>query len=514
MSEKYSTFVGGRETHHGMRSIAEHICQKACRVVCVLGLLYVMMCTFTSCHWHEAKEVIAVADSLDQTEHVIYDDTAALGRTIRSLDNPFGRVLMSNTLGKAYYYMGRNLSFSDRIAEAAECYIEADRLQIDDPIYRGRINSNMAYICAQNNNDSLALIFYERASENFKESSNDWYYAQSLLNMICHHILLHQFIQTDSLLQIAQSYPLDSAYQARYYETKGLYFYEMQQYDSALVHFNRGLEYWQSETEKCFSYLKIMQSYYFRAKDINEAIPYAKLIVEHSVNPNYLSNAYYCLMQDAKEKDNTQLLSKYSHARTDALKLLRDNTNKYAEVIPKLSEYLCNPFPLRWIRITLFSFVALCIVLILSIFAYRKYAITRMQVSDEQIVSLSTRVQEHQEKLERQSKLHYYDKHLDKIRRKYPKPLNRWNEYTELKKDIQPYLHNWFICLEELDLTNREKVFCVISFIYPQMATEDLANYLCITKEALPVRKNRIAKKLGITSVELGVFLQKLANRE
>ena len=503
-----------RETHHEMRSIAEHLCQKACRVVCVLGLLYVMMCAFTSCGWHEAKEVIAVADSLDQTEHVIYDDTAALGRTIRSLDNPFGRVLMSNTLGKAYYYMGRNLSFSDRIAEAAECYIEADRLQIDDPIYRGRINSNMAYICAQNNNDSLALIFYERASENFKESSNDWYYAQSLLNMICHHILLHQFIQTDSLLQIAQSYPLDSAYQARYYETKGLYFYEMQQYDSALVHFNRGLEYWQSETEKCFSYLKIMQSYYFRAKDINEAIPYAKLIVEHSVNPNYLSNAYYCLMQDAKEKDNTQLLSKYSHARTDALKLLRDNTNKYAEVIPKLSEYLCNPFPLRWIRITLFSFVALCIVLILSIFAYRKYAITRMQVSDEQIVSLSTRVQEHQEKLERQSKLHYYDKHLDKIRRKYPKPLNRWNEYTELKKDIQPYLHNWFMCLEELNLTNREKVFCVVSFIYPQMATEDLANYLCITKEALPVRKNRIAKKLGITSVELGVFLQKLANRE
>ena len=503
-----------RETHHGMRSIAEHICQKACRMVCVLGLVCGAMCGLSSCGWQRAKEVIAVADSLDRAEHVVYDDTAAIAGVIRTLDNPVGWLFCRNTLGKAYYYMGRNYSLTNQIAEAAGCYIEADRLQIDDPIYRGRINSNMAYICAQNNNDSLALIFYERASENFKESSNDWYYAQSLLNMICHHILLHQFIQTDSLLQIAQSYPLDSAYQARYYETKGLYFYEMQQYDSALVHFNRGLEYWQSETEKCFSYLKIMQSYYFRAKDINEAIPYAKLIVEHSVNPNYLSNAYYCLMQDAKEKDNTQLLSKYSHARTDALKLLRDNTNKYAEVIPKLSEYLCNPFPLRWIRITLFSFVALCIVLILSIFAYRKYAITRMQVSDEQIVSLSTRVQEHQEKLERQSKLHYYDKHLDKIRRKYPKPLNRWNEYTELKKDIQPYLHNWFMCLEELNLTNREKVFCVVSFIYPQMATEDLANYLCITKEALPVRKNRIAKKLGITSVELGVFLQKLANRE
>lgn len=70
------------------------------------------------------------------------------------------------------------------------------------------------------------------------------------------------------------------------------------------------------------------------------------------------------------------------------------------------------------------------------------------------------------------------------------------------------------MALEDLDLTNREMVFCVISFVYPQMATEDLANYLCITKEALSVRKNRIAKKLGITSVELGVFLQKLANNQ
>ena len=514
MSEKCSTFVGGRETHHGMRSIAEHICQKACRVVCVLGLLYVMMCAFTSCHWHEAKEVIAVADSMDLAEHVIYDDTAALGRTIRSLDNPIGRVLMSNTLGKAYYYMGRNLSLSNQIADAAECYIEADRLQINDPIYRGRVNTNMGYICAQNNSDSLALIFYERASKDFQESSNEWYYAQTLLERSEFNINLHNYDTVDSLLRIAEDYQLDSAYQARYHETRGLSFYEKQEYDSALICFEQSLDYWQDEEAKCFSYLKIMQSYYFGAKDINNAISFAKLIVEHSTNPNYLSNAYYCLMQDAKEQDNTQLLSKYSHARTDVLKSLRDNTNTYAEATPKLMEYVQNPFPLRWIRIVLVSILVLCVILILSIFTYRKHTIAKIQVSEKRIANLSVQVQEHQYKLQEQSKLQYYKKHLDKIRRKYPKPLNRWNEYVELKKDIQPYLHNWFISLEKLDLTNREKVFCVISFIYPQMATDDLANYLCITKEALHVRKNRIAKKLGITSVELGIFLQKLANRE
>ena len=92
-----------------------------------------------------------MADSIDQTQHVIYDDTAALGLVIRQLDNPMGRVFKHSTLGKAYYYMGRNLEDNyQQIAEAAECYIEADRLHIDDPIYRGRVNTCMGYICDQN----------------------------------------------------------------------------------------------------------------------------------------------------------------------------------------------------------------------------------------------------------------------------------------------------------------------------------------------------------------------------
>ena len=132
------------------------------KIFITLGII----CSLSSCHWHEAKEVIATADSLDQTEHVVYDDTAAIAGVIRKLDNPLGKLIHKNTLGKAYYYMGRNLSLSNHIAEAAECYIEADRLQIDDPIYRGRVNSCMAHICKQNNNsDSLALIFFEQQTK-------------------------------------------------------------------------------------------------------------------------------------------------------------------------------------------------------------------------------------------------------------------------------------------------------------------------------------------------------------
>jgi tetratricopeptide (TPR) repeat protein len=315
---------------------------------CVVGVLCVVMCGVSSCGWKEAKEVIATAERMDKTEHVVYDDTAAIAGVIRKLDNPVGRLFYRNTLGKAYYYMGRNLSLSDQIAEASECYIEADRLHIDDPIYQGRVNSCMGYICARNNNDSLALIFYERAYIDFMKSGDEWRYAQALLNVSEFNIRLHHFSVADSLLQIAKTYQLDSAYQARYYETQGLYFYKQQQYDSAFMYFNRGVEYWQSEDDKCFCYLKIMQIY-FKQENIDSMVCYAKKIVSISKNPNYIANAYYCLMLEAKEKDNTQLLSQYSHNRTDAQKLLRNSMIKTASALPVLEKYLLNPHPLRWV---------------------------------------------------------------------------------------------------------------------------------------------------------------------
>ena len=479
-----STFVGR------MRKVRLYGIQQACRIFCVLGVL----CGLCSCGWKGAKKVIATAERMDQTEYVVYDDTAAIAGVIRKLDNPIGRLFCSNTLGKAYYYMGRNHSLSNQIAKAADCYIEADRLHIDDPICRGRINSNMGYICTQNNNDSLALIFYERASEDFKESGNEWRYAQMLLTVTHHCINLHHFLIADSLLQVAQTYSLDSAYQARYYETCGLYHYEQQQYDSALVYFNQGLDYWQSEEDKCFSYLKMLQLYYFGKKDFQMLIPFANLIIEYSNNPNYLANAYYCLLLDAKEKNDVDMLSQYTHARTDALKLLRINSNKYAEATPKFVEYLQNPHPLRWVWITLSVVVAVCILLAIGIWIYRQ----RSQTQEKDFLY--------------QQSLLEFEKGLTEIMDKYHSPRNYWRNYANLKKDIAPWLRNWTAKLDTLPLSEQEKIFCTISLIYPNLSDIEIANFMCYAKGSIRTLKNRIFKKIGISSSEFTNFLHSLSN--
>ena len=488
-----------------MRKSVAYLFRQACRMVCMLGLVSAL----SACRWHEAKEVITLADSLDLTEHVIYDDTAALGRTIRCLDNPFGRVLMSNTLGKAYYYMGRNYSLSNQIVEAVGCYIEADRLQLDDPIYRGRVNSNMAYICAQNNNDSLALIFYERASNDFKESGNEWRYAQNLLDRIEFNVKLLNYLVADSLLQIAQSYQLDSLYQARLYETRGLYFYEQQQYDSALIYFQKGLDYWQSEKEKCFCYLKIMQVS-LEINSLAQAIPYAQCVIGVSNNPNYLSNAYYCLMQQAKQEGDAGLVSNYASCREDLNRVLEVYKESYTQAVTIIQDYELNPYPWRWVWIMLATILLVCIILFVGAVVYRH----RNHIASEQIDKLSTHVENQDALLSQELYYRQLGEKLSNIVDRFHTPHKRWKEYKTLKRDLSPWLHIWMCKLDTLPLSEREKIFCTIRLVYSYMSDIQIAEYLCYDKHGIRVFKQRIAKKIGTTSADLLDFLRNLPVNE
>ena len=479
------------------------------RNIIMSNLILLFACICSSCHGVEAREIIAVADSLDQNEHVIYDDTVALKRVICSLDNPFGRLLHSNTLGKAYYYMGRNYSLSNQIEEAAECYIEADRLQIDDPIYRGRVNSCMGYICAQNNSDSLALIFYERASEDFLESKDEWYYAQTLLDRAEFQTNLHNYVAADSLLNNALLYNLDSAYIARYYETKGLYYYELQQHDSALVYFKKSINLHQMDPS--YTYLKILQTYH-RVQLLDSAIPYAKWIISHSNNPNYRLNAYFIVIKKATQENQTNLLAEYSEARQDTHRILESLNESYSLATEKLLSYINNPHPWRWGWILLALMIVMCVGLVIGDMIIYKRNTNKQHISREQMSNISASLAKREKELiEANQKIHRA-KLIDEIRIKYPTPPNKWNDYRILKKDISPYLSTWLSALEELNLTNRENVLCTFIFLYPYLSVEELAKFMCVTKGGVQVIRTHVVKKIGVESNNLVDYLQKLSN--
>jgi hypothetical protein len=215
-------------------------------------------------------------------------------------------------------------------------------------------------------------------------------------------------------------------------------------------------------------------------------------------------------MQDAKDKNDTQRLSYYAHERTDAQVSLRNNMNKTAEAIPLLENYLQNPHPLRGIRITLFLSIILCAILAISIAMYRKYATYRLQKANRTIDDLSMCIKQ-QQYAQNQPAAHYFEKGIAAIRTKYPTPYNKWNDYNILKKDIEPWLHNWVKKLDQLKLTDREKIYCIFVILYPHLPSAKLADYMNYDKNGIRVFKSRIAQKLGIKSSELLAFLQKLS---
>ena len=456
--------------------------------------LLLVSCGYTT-RYQEAKHTIAMADSLDQHEHLLYPDTAALQQAIRTLNNPFGSLFAHNQLGKAHYYMGRHRSLNGQITQAAEHYIAADRAQIDDPIYRGRINSCLAHIAKQNESDSLALIFFLRANDAFKASGKDWYYAHTLLDVSEFHTYLHHYAQADSILQIARSYDIDDYYLARFYETKGLYFYEQLQYDSALYYFHQALNLWEYEEDKFYTCKKLMQLYHDMG-DQASALPYAQIIVEQSADPNDLVNAYYCLMQDAKANNDIERLSRYAHARQDANRLLNAQVGKYRGALTLLEEHLVNPYPYRWAWITLLCLFVACLLLVIAIVLHRQHAARRLQVAHHQIDDLSVSAQ------------------LSDIRATYPRPRKQWNDYNELKKDLEPQLHDWLSQLETYQLSNRENVFCTYMLLYPNASLEELADWMHYSATGVSTFKRRIAQKIGIPTRELYHFLHAMLQSE
>ena len=242
-------------------------------------LLVAMVIGFASCtSWREAKTVIAEADRL-LGEGVIMRDTLALAEVVDALDNPIGRVIAKEKLVKAYYLMGRNMDdYCRDFSTAAAYYIEADRLKTKDLILCGRINSCMGYLCKQDSCFEEALEFYERSSQVFKEAGE------------C-HISLHKYYEADSLLTIAEAFDIDSTYYARMIETRGLYFFERQEYDSALTYFLKVETFPRSIAAKCYSYMMIMRSYN-KLQEYTIATAYAQYIIQHSNNHNYRLNAY------------------------------------------------------------------------------------------------------------------------------------------------------------------------------------------------------------------------------
>lgn len=473
-------------------------------------LLFIPLIWFcTSCtQWQRAEAVIAIADSLDVTQHVIYDDTVALRQTIHALNNPLGRTLKRNTLAKAYYYMGRSLQRNYEQAErAAECYIEADWLKIDEPLYRGRVNSCIGGICTSYNEDSLALLFYERALENFERSGNEWYYANGLLNICMIKCAAKQFAEADSLWKMAASYSFDDSYRWYLNDIRVVYFFYQKAHYSpdSIVHYLRHTPITTSHRAR------FLTDAFYDLGQMDSAAYYAEKVVNDFNIPTHKVSAYYILHKYAILNNDILAADSLAGLRMDAKRQAETKKIDSLNAIQVFQDYLyyCKTFIWRVI-----GYSALIITLVLVVLGILWYWRKKKKHVDAQVEALQSAEEEYQQTIEeqRQQRHDALMAHIELVRTRHPKPDKKWNnDYSVFRNELNQSLLGLLDKLAEKKLSEKEIRLCVYCLLYYDISTKVLAEYMIYSAVGIRTFKQRTAQKLGTTAANLYDFLVEMA---
>ena len=447
----------------------------------LLVALLVMSCT--SCaRWREAKAVVKEADSLLVYGKII-EDTAVLAATINTFSGPMEYVFARNDLAKAYYHMARNFYHAHDYATAADYYILCDRLNPTDPMYKGRVNSCMGFLCKQDSCFAEALEFYERANVAFID--DDRRYANGLVSIAEQFVCLREYSKADSILQIASRYNIDSAYYARMVDVRALALFNQQLYDSALVYLLSIENYPRNIEARCYSYLHTMRIYEI-TNHLFKTNKYAEYIIAHSTNSNHRSNAYYYLMVLGDKNNDISRLSIYSHAREDENRIVRQYAESYAQASDKLKIYLANPYPHRRLYIIIVC-SALVVILLFGIIyglikRHRCVLVKRDKEKQDRCDLLARRIYDHSV---------YF---------------TSWQDYKKLRELANSHFNNMFYRLEDTyHLSEQELKICLMILL--EYTNKQMAEILFVQPNTISKAKNKIAKQLNTSSAKLRASL-------
>ena len=473
----------------------------------MLGLVCGIACGMSSCRWHDAEAVIALADSIDQTEHVIYDDTVALRNVIHTLNNPLGRTFKRSTLGKAYYYMGRNLEDKySQVARAAECYVAADWLKIDDPIYRGRVNSCMAGICGNYGKDSLSLLFYERALDYFEKSGNNWYYANGLLNICMIESELFQLGKADSLWNLATNYSFDDSYRWFLNDIRVVYFYYLQapfSPDSIISYLHK------TPINTSYRAIKMANAFYALGQ-MDSAVYYAEKVVNDFDDSDDKISAYYILHKYAILNSDVYVSDSIAGLRMDEKRKAESEKIDSLNAIQLFQDYIhsCRTFIWR-----VLGYSALILIFGLIAFSVILYWRKKKQYVDAQAEAVQQAEEEFRQTIEEQQQQRYdaLMAHVEFVRTLYPNPDKKWNEYSVFQNTLNQSLLGLLDKLAERKLSEKEIRLCVYCLLYHDVSTKVLAEYMIYSAVGIRTFKQRTAQKLGTTAANLYDFLVDLA---
>lgn len=298
-------------------------------------------------------------------------------------------------------------------------------------------------------------------------------------------------------------------------ETRGMYYYEQQQYDSALVYLVNELSILRSTNMQCFCMHLILQCY-SRMNRIDLALPYAEYIIKHSLRTGFMNNAYYVLIKNAEQHNDISKVAEYSYLREDLSRRLRFVSDSYAEASTKLKSHIKNPYPFRVGKIVIAVGGIVIVIVALGWIIHRKKH-KRLAIEKQSIeAELQEWKQRMREKLTIEEKTTAAKrKMINDIIMNYAADFalnfapdeNIWLKDKELFRLADSSFGFVIYRLRDTyrDLNSRELKVCITILL--DFSQKQTAKAVCCAEDSVPNTKKRLAKKLGISPREIRDFL-------
>lgn len=460
------------------------------------------MCTtflFCGCGgWHEAEQIVAMADNID-AEHEVYSDTFALRRVAGQWDKPIIRILKHNALGRVYYYLGRNYDdfYCDYIS-AAQCYIQSDRLGMDSPLARGRVNACMGYICSQHNADSLALWYNARALRCFQTAGDSFYCASTLLTLSVSYASLGDYAKSDSLWQAAGRYAVsDAAFKEYRCDSRIYYFMHRSEYDSALV--------WLQKVPPTTS-LRLVQR--ARAWEhvgrMDSAEWYAEQVIARSADRSHRVGAYYILHEQAVADGDMQRANELAASRMGEMRQQTQEVEGKLTAVHALQAYReqCEREAIwQWLWGMLVLLVAIgasCIFL-----GYKRFVRLRLHESDltQQLHDMTQAQAVHL-----QQKSEAMETTLSQKKPLFAIGNCIWQDEKKLTQQADSHLFNIYTRLhEQYGIDMQDFRICLLTLF--DASRSEIAETIHRAVSSVPKLRSNTAKKLGTSNTQLRAFL-------
>ena len=448
----------------------------------------------------DARQTIAVADSLRVNEGVTCDDSLALANAYTTFGH--WRLIYPDDYARSCYYYGRMLrNRGDQVA-AMQAFIAGTHAPyihriiplpyFSDYHILGRIYSNMGTMCHLDGEFQLSYDMHELSAMSFKKAGNSlrYYYAQ-----ISKAFELIELNKTEEALAMLKD--IEIACSDEYVEsltnlTRGYAFRQTLQYDSALHYADKVNPAYRDP-----AFLTLKAQCFASLKQSDSAVLYASQVMNHPSAPiqNKYNVAYILTHGDTTLNELTR--DSLIDYRADIGVMRREEKSKLSHAVEILHFEIQNTFSStkRAIAIVLIILIPCLLLFMLGQLKRRLHTI-------------------HEETALKQEVLHTYEIQQGKRLREVEnicallrssnniKDVLHWKVYEDMCATVDQKLDNFtHFLLKDVPLNETEIRLCILVVI--DIPQKRIAELLPCAESSVKTIKRRTAQKLHTTGKDL-----------